>query len=1007
MKKTIISFLALITVFLCIPVAAHAYFDKTSADAVAWVLGHQEGVGYEYDGAVDKYIDGELWIMSNQCVDLIRGYMDYISGTHTSGNAGKYTSNYLPDGYTRIQKYGGFVPAKGDILIWSGDPGHVAICTGVNSSTQIIYSDQNGAPVNGVSYYKKVKHNRTMNPNSNDYWGVIRPDFKPSAVLDVNGWLDENNNAGNITGFGTFDVYIDGSLVANDVTDYYNNALSAGSSFLINDIKPTTGHMFCGAVNNSYSGNLSEGITEVRLRFKTCVDLGSDFYAFVIWANQNKFLENGINSTVINSDPSEYAYSYEPVHIWRFIRQNSGGYTGSYKIVSAYDGNVLDAKNFGTDSGTELVLHTSNDSAAQRWYITPDSISEMYYCIGTTYGALSIDAAGSNGRAHLWTANYENANQVFAIYKLDDLGINYAEPAAPTVNTFANPSDPNHVQMSWSSSYPGQFDRRVYHAELYAGAAVGETPLYQKSNTTDTSWTLSLEPGTYTLKVTAVNTKYENKASTSTKTFTVFSGYSISYNANGGVGAPAEQTKRAGETIALSNDAPTRTGYTFLGWATSANATAAQYQPGASYSTDADLTLYAVWRITNPPTLVAHDVSMLLGDTRDWADFVELRHDGVLNYTLTATAGGVLRLDGEHVTASALGSGALIVSVAEYPAATCTVNVRVVDLSTMLQLPSALSSIEEEAFAGSGITAVKVPSGCRTIGSRAFANNAGLVYIYIPSSVTQIAPDAFENSPNTTIYCYPGSAAASLAASRNIRCVLLSSDWVRADELPLGAAVTEEKWTYQRSTTETTTSTATSLAGWTRGGYEWQESGSGTYTFVYYPGGFDTTHPLYSAHEKAPLTSTTSGNTKRVPGSAVQYSYIYWHWTYADYVEDENRNVVINDTKDYGLQVGNVYRDFVYFDAFETTLSLSQEGMTNSGLKSYDGIYSTYHHPAYNLPEYASWWWYRTEVYRQSYTDYQKLFTYTRTVTSEESSSVPVVEGNGISNVQHWVKYTP
>ena len=149
-------------------------------------------------------------------------------------------------------------------------------------------------------------------------------------------------------------------------------------------------------------------------------------------------------------------------------------------------------------------------------------------------------------------------------------------------------------------------------------------------------------------------------------------GNTITYNANGGETPPAEQFKPAGETITLSPDVPTRTGYTFLGWGTSTSATKPSYQPGASYSADADLTLYALWRITNPPTLRGKNVTMLAGDTRDLADLVELTHDGVLSYTLTATAGGVVRLDGQRVTATATGSGALIVSVVEYPAATCT-----------------------------------------------------------------------------------------------------------------------------------------------------------------------------------------------------------------------------------------------------------------------------------------------------------------------------------------------
>lgn len=75
--------------------------------------------------------------------------------------------------------------------------------------------------------------------------------------------------------------------------------------------------------------------------------------------------------------------------------------------------------------------------------------------------------------------------------------------------------------------------------------------------------------------------------------------YTVSYNANGGTGAPSSQTKWHGTNITLSTTKPTRTGYTFLGWATSSTATSANssYDPGDTYSTNAALTLYAVWKI--------------------------------------------------------------------------------------------------------------------------------------------------------------------------------------------------------------------------------------------------------------------------------------------------------------------------------------------------------------------------------------------------------------------------
>ena len=72
--------------------------------------------------------------------------------------------------------------------------------------------------------------------------------------------------------------------------------------------------------------------------------------------------------------------------------------------------------------------------------------------------------------------------------------------------------------------------------------------------------------------------------------------YTITYNANGGTGAPGSETKVFGETKTISNIRPERTGYEFLGWSTSESSTVASYQPGAEYVGNANLDLYAVWK---------------------------------------------------------------------------------------------------------------------------------------------------------------------------------------------------------------------------------------------------------------------------------------------------------------------------------------------------------------------------------------------------------------------------
>lgn len=76
--------------------------------------------------------------------------------------------------------------------------------------------------------------------------------------------------------------------------------------------------------------------------------------------------------------------------------------------------------------------------------------------------------------------------------------------------------------------------------------------------------------------------------------------YTVTFNANGGSGAPSSVTKYYGETVALPTTTPTRSGYTFSGWGTYSSDTSANYQPGSNYSSNSSSTLYAIWTANVP-----------------------------------------------------------------------------------------------------------------------------------------------------------------------------------------------------------------------------------------------------------------------------------------------------------------------------------------------------------------------------------------------------------------------
>lgn len=124
--------------------------------------------------------------------------------------------------------------------------------------------------------------------------------------------------------------------------------------------------------------------------------------------------------------------------------------------------------------------------------------------------------------------------------------------------------------------------------------------------------------------------------------------FTVSYNANGGSGAPAAQTKYANSALALSTAVPTREGHRFLGWAESATAQAATRQPGQSYTENRAVTLYAVWELLYSLSMGPVSVARVndVGAYDDFGDYVAVRGTAVVEgsepfFCLTeVTAGG-------------------------------------------------------------------------------------------------------------------------------------------------------------------------------------------------------------------------------------------------------------------------------------------------------------------------------------------------------------------------------
>jgi uncharacterized repeat protein (TIGR02543 family) len=83
----------------------------------------------------------------------------------------------------------------------------------------------------------------------------------------------------------------------------------------------------------------------------------------------------------------------------------------------------------------------------------------------------------------------------------------------------------------------------------------------------------------------------------------------LAYDPQGGTGEPADQTGDAGSDVTVSTTEPTRDGYTFTGWSTTAGGSGTDYSGGDTYTlpnsgTD---TLYAQWEFNDVSVTLTGD----------------------------------------------------------------------------------------------------------------------------------------------------------------------------------------------------------------------------------------------------------------------------------------------------------------------------------------------------------------------------------------------------------------
>lgn len=655
------------------------------------------------------------------------------------------------------------------------------------------------------------------------------------------------------------------------------------------------------------------------------------------------------------------------IRMWKdTVSSNKNAYdftfydNGYYKIKNVLTGKCLEVAGGLSTNGSNVRLWEDNGSIAQQWALIRNGSNYLFVSRCNGY-ALSFAGTSATNGANVST-NFRDSS---------------------TKQNWTLVTAEHTIAFDLNGGYDGPSDQiKYYNTDLVLSPIVpkkdgfafvrweaskyGDTITFQPGDTIDFDTDITL---------TAIWTK---------------GNYTITYDANGGTGAPESQNVNGGTTT-LSSETPVWDGHDFLGWSVSATSTSAEYQPGDSYP-GGTITLYAIWSIKQ------YTVTFNSDGAGNYDPRV-INHGEMLGELPEPHKDAIFFIGWYDGTGSKVSSETIVKSSLVLTARWSN--------PTKMILPSSLTSIDEEAFVSVNTNSFIVPANVSSIGSKAFANNSNLYTVIIYSKSVTPASDAFANCPNLTIYGYADTPIQYYATAKKIPFIALDaiSDWMSYSELPIGATITDEKWTY----TEIAESTSSSMAGWTQNGASWRETSSGISKYVEFPSGFNTGHTLYAKYNPAnKKTANETATTKTVLGSINNAGYIYWHWTLEDrWVTDAANagkaiNVYISDK--YGLDSDGY--NYTRFNAFEVNDILRPVYGTNTSNNdidlSGDGIYSTCHHAAYNLPEYVSHWWWIVEIKQQPYTISEKIFTFSR----DRESTTEIQPGDGITNVQHWVKYS-
>ena len=296
---------------------------------------------------------------------------------------------------------------------------------------------------------------------------------------------------------------------------------------------------------------------------------------------------------------------------WAICKAGSGN---GYAVAAKCSGYWLTVENKVAERNANVCQHVGDGSSSQSWLFIPYKPEQLlkdgkYVLISAMSDNIEMDVAGDSGdipdgtNVQTWQ---DTAPSQYNSFEVKALGNGYynlihaASGKALEVNKGTSKLNEN-IQVSAKKA-----------DAAYQQWAITKNGVGYVLRNRGSGLTLDVENGNQNREagnIKGINIRqWIHNASTAQTWKFVQAEYTVSYNANNGTGAPGQQTKYYKSALKLSDSRPARSGYTFTGWSTSSNGNNVQYQPGANYTSDSNVTLYAVWNKI-PDNLTLGDVN--------------------------------------------------------------------------------------------------------------------------------------------------------------------------------------------------------------------------------------------------------------------------------------------------------------------------------------------------------------------------------------------------------------